>query len=66
MTIKRLQKRFGRRLISEGTSVTWPPRSPDLTPPAFYLWCHVKEKTYKLEPRNLPELKLRSRSVLGR
>ena len=43
--------------IAKGTSVTWPPRYPDLTPPAFYLWGHVKEKTYKLEPRKLPELK---------
>ena len=43
--------------IAKGTSVAWPPRSPDLTPPAFYLWGHVKERTYKREPRNLPELK---------
>ena len=35
----------------------WSQRSPDLTPPAFYLRGHVKEKTYKREPRNLPELK---------
>ena len=43
--------------IAKGTSVTWPPRSPNLAPPAFYLWGHVKEKTYKREPRNLPKLK---------
>ena len=44
-------------LIAKGTSVTWPPRSPDLTPPASYQWGHMKERTYKREPRNLPELK---------
>ena len=43
--------------IAKSTSVPWPPRSPNLTPPAFYLWGHVKEKTYKREPRNLPEQK---------
>ena len=43
--------------IAKGTSVTWPPRSTNLTPPAFYLWSHVKEKTYKREPRNLTKLK---------
>ena len=43
--------------IAKGTSVMLPPRSPNLTPPAFYLWGHVKEKTYKREPRNLPKLK---------
>ena len=43
--------------IAKGISVTWPSRSLNLTPKAFYLWGHVKEKTYKREPRNLPELK---------
>ena len=57
VTIKRLQKRFGERFIARSTSATWSPRSPDLTPPAFYLWGHVKEGTYKREPRDLPELK---------
>ena len=44
-------------LIAKGTSVTWPPRSPDLTPSAFYQWGHMKERTYKREPRNRTELK---------
>ena len=43
--------------IAKGTSVTWPPRSPDFTPPAFYLWGHVKERTHKREPQNLSKLK---------
>ena len=50
-------KRFGERFIARGTSVTWSPRSPYLTPPVFLLWGHVKEGTYKREPRDLPELK---------
>ena len=50
-------KRFGERFIARGTSVTWSPRSPYLTPPVFLLWGHVKEGTCKREPRNLPESK---------
>ena len=26
--------------------VVWPPRSPDLTPPDFFLWRHVKSVVY--------------------
>ena len=50
-------ERFGERFIARSTSVTWSPRSPYLTPPVFLLWGHVKEGTYKREPRDLPELK---------
>ena len=56
-TIRWLQERFGERVIARGTSFTWPPRSPDLTPPDFYLWGRVKEVAYKREPRTIPELK---------
>ena len=50
-------KRFGEWFIARGTSVTWSPRSPYLTPPVFLLWGHVKEGTYKREPRDFPKLK---------
>ena len=50
-------KRFGEWFIARGTSVTWSPRSPYLTPPVFLLGGHVKEGTYKREPRDFPELK---------
>ena len=43
-------KRFGERFIAIGNSVTWPPRSPNLTPPGFCLWSHVKKGSYKREP----------------
>jgi hypothetical protein len=35
----------------------WPPRSPDLTAPDFYLWGAAKSAVYRDRPRTLNELK---------
>ena len=35
----------------------WPPRSPDLTPPDFYLFGYLKSKVYAALPSSLEELK---------
>ena len=48
---------MGDRLISKGAAIAWPPQSPDLTPPYFFLWGHVKEVLFKDSPENLRELK---------
>ena len=45
---------FGDPIISQGT---WPPRSPDLTPPDFYLWGHLKARVYRNNPRTIEDLK---------
>ena len=44
---------FGDRLISKGL---WPPRSPDLTPPDFFLWGLLKGKVYANKPRTTADL----------
>jgi hypothetical protein len=44
----------GERAIS--TNV-WPPRSPDLTLPEFYLWGAAQSPVYRDRPRTLNELK---------
>jgi hypothetical protein len=31
-------------------NLAWPPRSPDLIPPDFFLWGHVKQLTYSKDP----------------
>jgi hypothetical protein len=54
---------FANRLISKSnrflpTEVEWPPRSPDLTKPDFFLWGHLKNNFYSSKPRNLEELRL--------
>ena len=50
---------FGDRVISHGL---WPPRSPDLTPPDFYLWGKLKGSVYAHNPRTTDELK---QKILG-
>jgi hypothetical protein len=44
---------FGERVISRNI---WPPLSPDLTPPEFYLWEAAKSAVYRDRPRTLNEL----------
>jgi len=53
-SMQHLQMFFGERIISRGL---WPARSPDLTPPDFFLWGHLKDRIYKNAPQNLQQLK---------
>ena len=41
------------RIISKAL---WPPRSPDLSPPDFFLWGALKGKAYANKPRTIQEL----------
>jgi hypothetical protein len=45
---------FGDRMISKDV---WPPRSPDFTPPDYYLWGAMKGAVYKDNPHTLLELR---------
>jgi hypothetical protein len=45
---------FGDRITSKDI---WPPRSPELTPPGYYLWAATKGSVYKGNPHTLLELK---------
>ena len=45
---------FGDRVISKGL---WPPRSPDLTPPDYFLWGYLKRRFYQNKPRTIDALK---------
>ena len=51
-----LRKKFGDRLISRQCAM-WAPHSPDLNPPDFFLWGHLKGKVYEISPQTLQELK---------
>lgn len=53
-TMKFLREFFGNRLISTGL---WPLRSPDLTPPDFFLWGALKGRVYNDNPQTIDELK---------
>jgi len=49
-----IQSFFGDRVISKGL---WPPRSPDLTPPDYFLWGYLKGRVYQNKPRTIDALK---------
>ena len=42
-----LNEQFGDRWIGREGPVTWPPRSPDLTPLDFFLWGYMKSLVYE-------------------
>ncbi len=53
-TIAFLKEFFGERLI---TRPLWPPRSPDLTPPDFFLWGFIKDRVFTRGPDSVEKLK---------
>ena len=56
-TMQMLKVIFPNRLISRFGDILWPPRSPDLSAPDFFLWGYLKEKVYIEMPGSLQELK---------
>ena len=42
-----LNELFPNRWLGRDGPVTWPPRSPDLTPLDYYLWGHMKTLVYE-------------------
>jgi hypothetical protein len=47
---------FHGRWIGRGGPVTWPPRSPELTPLVYFVWCHLKSLIYDTPVDNEFEL----------
>lgn len=45
-----LREQFDERIISLNGPISWPPRSPDLSPLDFYLWGHTKNEVYEFDP----------------
>ena len=54
-----LDKKFPNRWIGRRGPIEWPARSPDLSPPDFFLWGYLKNIVYKDRPSNLTELRNR-------
>jgi hypothetical protein len=52
-----LDNSFPDRWIGRRGSVEYPPRSPDLTPPIFFLWGYLKDTVYSTKPATLQELR---------
>jgi len=54
VSMTEIQSFYGDRVISKGL---WPRRSPDLTPPDYFLWRYLKGRVYRNKPRNTEALK---------
>ena len=52
-----LRNMFPGRLISRYGDFNWPPRSPDLTSPNFFLWGYLKARVFENRPQTLQALK---------
>ena len=52
-----LNNTFPQRWIGRGGWVSWAPRSPDLAPPDFFLWGHIKNLVYAKQHDNIECLK---------
>lgn len=64
-TLTLLRKAFGTRLLSRSTDFAWPPRSPDMSAPDFFLWGYLKARVYTTRPRDLEDLKTRIRQEIA-
>lgn len=65
-TMDMLREIFGERIISKNSDFPWPPRSPDLTAPDFFLWGYLKDKVYVNKPQTLGQLKQNIRDEIRR
>jgi len=57
---------FPQRVISRFGDVPWPPRSPDLTAPDFFLWGYLKSKLYSTRRTGLHALKENIREEIAK
>jgi hypothetical protein len=57
--------RYSGRVISKKGDIDWPPRSPDLTAPDFFLWGFLKSKIYANKPKTIEELKNNIRAEIA-
>ena len=59
-----LNDTFQNKWIGRCGPISWPPRSPDLTPLDYFLGGHVKTVFYASKPRSLEELRGRIERVI--
>ncbi|PNF39779.1 hypothetical protein B7P43_G03515, partial [Cryptotermes secundus] len=59
-----LDKHFPGRWIGRGGSISWHPRSNDITPLDSFLWGYVKDIVYKTQVRHINQLNTRVRDAI--
>jgi len=65
ISIAALRRLFPQGVISRFGDMPWPPRSPDLTAPDFFLWGYLK-KVYSTRPTDLHALKENIREEIAK
>ena len=60
-----LETPFSGKVVSKKGDVVWPPRSPDLAAPDFWLWGYLKDQVYRSPVHSLRQLKQRIREEVG-
>jgi hypothetical protein len=61
-TMEMLKQFFDNRVTSKNL---WPPRSPDLTPPDYFLWGYLKQVVYSNRPQTIKDLKQNTEVVIS-
>ena len=51
-----MDRTFSRRWLGRCDPLVWEPRSPDLTPPDFFAWGHLKNTVYDRKPATIDDL----------
>ncbi len=58
-----IDRKLPNQWIGRGGPISWPSRSPDLTPSDYFLWGSIKDKVYKDPPQSINELKNKIREA---
>lgn len=61
-----LNRQFGDQWMGTHGPISWPARSPDLTPLDFYFWGYLKTEVYKKQYDSVQELKDSLTTILYR
>lgn len=59
-----LDTKLPQRWIGRGGPISWPARSPDLTPLDFFLWGYVKNYVFSVEIQSLSHMKERIKQAI--
>lgn len=59
-----LNNNYGNCWIGRGGPITWPPRSPDMTPLDYFLWGYIKCKAYEVEPTTPENMQQRIHTII--
>jgi len=63
--MQHLNDTFPNRWIGRGSTINWPPRSPDITPLDFCLWGLMKSEVYRKKVHILEELLINILDVIA-